>query len=455
MSRTKGALGRKTIERMKNDAAQPRDDSYIEAFTGIGSNRDRSSYARAKRGWLLDMQTVTDIFLSDGFGRKIVETPAEEMTRSGIYLEDLEDDELEKHVMAKLDELDAFKYYNDAVAWSRLFGGSLVVYGLNDGGALDTPLNPAGIKDVEFIRVYDRYEATVQERNNDPSSVDYGKPDLWLISPQSGGTPYKVHNSRVWRFDGESLPNQLRQQNEGWGASSLQQCCDQLKRFGMSHQWTLAMLERSQQAVHGIPNLGNTLRQPGGDAMVQKRVDVVDMVRGILNTVVTDAEESYDIKSTSMTGVPDIIDRFAEALAAVSGIPVTILMGRAQGGLSASDKASMDAWYARIEAMWNDILRKPEDRLVSWIIMAKQGQVPEYKLCMNPLTVLSDKEKAEVCKLEADARKADMETDVGYAGINAFDPVEIRKKRAELYGVDEDSAPPEAEPVEPVDGNYQ
>lgn len=452
MGRPKGSLNKATIERMKQDGAiTERTDDYIGAFTGIGSNRDRQSYSRAQRGYLLDMQTCVDVFLSDGFGRKIVETPAEEMTRSGIYLEDLEDDELEKHVMAKLDELDAFKYYNDAVAWSRLFGGSLVVYGLNDGGALDTPLNPAGIKDVEFIRVYDRYEATVQERNNDPSSVDYGKPDLWLISPQSGGTPYKVHNSRVWRFDGESLPNQLRQQNEGWGASSLQQCCDQLKRFGMSHQWTLAMLERSQQAVHGIPNLGNTLRQPGGDAMVQKRVDVVDLVRGVLNTVVTDSEETYDIKSTSMTGVPDVIDRFAESLAAVSGIPVTILMGRAQGGLSASDKASMDAWYARIEAMWNDILRKPEDRLVSWIIMAKQGNVPEYKLCMNPLTVLSDKEKAEVEKLEKEAEKLEAETHAIYITNQVITPDEVRAKVGEEYDV---TGQPAAMDI-PEDGNYQ
>ena len=431
MGRPKGSKNKPRID----EAPEAKADDFLNAFTGLGTSRDRQSYSRVQRGYLLDQQTLLGHYLADGFGRKIVDVPAEEMTRSGIYLEDLEDGELEKHVMAKLDELDAFKYYNDAVSWSRLFGGSLVVYGLNDGGALDAPLNPAGIKDVEFIRVYDRYEATVQERNNDPSSVDYGKPDLWLISPQSGGTPYKVHNSRVWRFDGESLPNQLRQQNEGWGASSLQQCCDQLKRFGMSHQWTLAMLERSQQAVHGIPNLGNTLRQPGGDAMVQKRVDVVDLVRGVLNTVVTDAEETYDIKSTSMTGVPDVIDRFAEALAAVSGIPVTILMGRAQGGLSASDKASMDAWYARIEAMWNDILRKPEDRLVSWIIMAKQGNVPEYKLCMNPLTVLSDKEKAEVEKLEKEAEKLEAETHAIYITNQVITPDEVRAKVGEEYDV--------------------
>lgn len=411
-------------------------DGYAEAYTGIGTNKDRSSYARAQRGYLIGMQQAIDTYLSDGFGRKIVDIPAEEMTRSGIYLEDLEDEDLEKYVMSKLDSLDAFHYYNDAVRWSRLFGGALVVYGLNDGGQLDSPLNPESIRDVEFMRVYDRYEATVQQRNNDPESQDYGKPELWLISPQSGGNPYKVHNSRVWCFDGESLPNQLRQQNEGWGASSLQQCVEQLKRFGMSHQWTLAMMERSQQAIHKIPQLANTLRSPGGDAMVQRRANVVDMVRGILNTVIVDAEEDYTIESTSMTGIPEVLDRFAEALSAVSGIPVSVLMGRSKGGLSATDKSSMDTWYARIEAMWNDILRKPEDKLISWIIQSKKGDVPEYKLCMNSLVLLSEKEKADIEKVEADAFKAKADADVALIGVGVIDATEARREYEDDYQLD-------------------
>jgi len=444
MGRPSGSKNKPKTELIVNDG-------YAEAFSGLGTNRDRNSYTRSQRGYLLDQQTALDTYLSDGFGRKIVDIPAEEMTRSGIELEDLDDDNLEQYVMAKLDELDAFCYYNDAIRWSRLFGGALVVYGLNDGNELDMPLNVTGIKDVEFMRVYDRYEATVQKKSEDPASVDYGKPELWLISPKTGGTPYMVHNSRVWRFDGESIPNQLRQQNEGWGASSLQQCIDALKRFGTSHQWTLAMMERSQQAIHKIPQLANTLRAPGGDAMIQKRVNVVDMVRGILNTVVVDSEEDYNILSTSMTGIPEVLDRFSEALSAVSGIPVSVLMGRQKGGLANTDKSSMDTWYARVESMWNDILRKPEDKLVGWIIQSKTGTPATYKICMKPLTVLSEKEKAEIEKLEAEAFNIRATGNVAYVTANVVDPTEVRSTVEDEYNLAEGSAAPDV-PVE--DNNY-
>lgn len=421
-------------------------DDYLNAFTGSGTNRDRSSYTHSQRGYLLGQQQLNDTYLADGFGRKIVDIPAEEMTRSGIYLEDMDDDALEEYIASRMDELDAMHHFNDAVRWSRLHGGAIMIFGLNDGGTLDQPLNPDGIKSVEFLRVYDRWQATIQSRVDDNMSQDFGKPEMWEISPFNGGTPYKVHNSRVWMFDGESIPDLLRQVNQGWGASSLQACVDQLKRLGTSHQWSLAILERSQQAIHKIPQLANTLRAPGGDAMIQRRADVVDMVRGILNTVVIDGEEDYSITTSSMTGVPDVLDRFAEALAAVSCIPVSVLMGRAQGGLSNTDKASMDTWYARVEAMWNDLLRKPEDRLITYLMLEK-GQVKPYKLCMKPLVVLSKKEMAEIDKIESEAFKIKADADVAYISVGVVDPTEVRSQLEESYELMEGSAAPDV-PVE-------
>lgn len=450
MGRPKGSKNR------PKESTVVQTDGYAEAFTGLGTSRDRNSYARAQRGYLLDQQTVTDVYLTTGLGRKIVDVPAEEMTRSGIELEGLDDEDTEKFIEAEFDRLNAMCHFNNAVRWSRLFGGAVIVYGINDGGALDSPLNPQGIKAVEFMRVYDRYEATVEMRVSDPGVDMYGHPEIWQISPHTGGTPYKVHHSRIQVIDGESLPNLLRQQNEGWGASVLQQCLDELKRFGTSHQWALAMLERSQQAIHKIPNLGNTLRQPGGDAMIQKRTNVVDMVRGTLNTVVVDAEEDYDIISASMTGVPDVLDRFGEVLASVSGVPAYILMDRNKGGLSNNNQSAENAWFARIGSMWNDILRKPETKLCDWLLLAKGGDIPDYHLCMKPLTVLSDKEKAEIKKLEADAFKVKADADVALVTVQIIDPTEARGNYDDDYElmpnapvVDEPQ-----EPVEPNNGNY-
>lgn len=409
-------------------------DSYAEALTGAGTNRDRSSLVFSKSAYLLGQGELTDMYIGDGFARKIVDCVAEEMTRAGIDIEDIEDEAIEDAIESRIDELDALHHFNDAVRWSRLYGGAVVVYGLNDGGTLDVPLNPEGIKSVEFLRVYDRYQATIQTRNLDPMSVDYGKPEMWLISPTQGGSPYQVHNSRLWVFDGEAIPDLLRQANEGWGASSLQQCADQLKRFGMGHQYAMMLLERSQQAVHGIPGLASTLKTPGGEEMIKKRVDVVDYVRGVLNTIVIDAEESYVVTTQPMTGVPDVLDRMAEALSAVCGIPASILLGKQSTGLAGSDKGSLDTYHATIESMQNDILRKPLDLLITYILMSMGRDVP-YKMCFNPLTVLSDKEEAEVDKLKADAKKVQADADVAYITAQVIDPNEVRAERGEEYNI--------------------
>ncbi len=435
-------------------------DGYMEAFTGAGTNFDRSSHARSKAAYLLDRVTLQDLYIGDGMARKIVDVVAEEMTRSGLELHELEDDDMLKFVESRLDELDAMRHFNDAVRWSRLFGGSVMIFGLNDGGSLDTPLNPEGVRNVEFLRVYDRHQATIQTRVNDPQSIDYGKPDMWQISPTTGGMPYMVHNSRIHMFDGDSIPDQMRHSNQGWGASALQSCYDQLIRLGMSHQWVNMALERSQQAVHKIPNLGSVLAAPGGTNIVQARVNVVDMVRGIMNTVVVASEEDYTVQSVSMTGYPEILDRFAEVLSACSGIPVTVLMGRSQGGLSATDKSSLDNWYARIESLWNDILRKPQDRLITYLIGAKVGEVADYTLRMKPLSVMSDKEQAEVNKMNADAFKLRSEADIAYINVGSVTMDEVRGTLSEEYEfstetltqaeIDYARGVVEAEPVAPI-----
>lgn len=422
-------------------------DGWMEAFTGTGTNRDRNSYAKIARAHVLQQQECSLLYLGDGFARKIVDVPAEEMTRSGIRLDDLDDDDLAEFVEARFDDLDAMRHFNDAIAWSRLHGGALMIFGLNDGGTLDVPLNPQGIKSVEFLRVYDRWQADVRAKVMDPNSPDYGKPELWNINPVDGSAPYVVHNSRVWRFDGDRIPDRERATNLGWGCSVLQACQDQLKRLGMSHQWTSMILERAQQAVHKIPMLANTLSSPGGEANVRKRVDVVDMVRGILNTIIVDAQEDYQVNTASMTGFSDILDRYAEALSAVACIPVFVLMGRAQGGLSATDKASQDAWYSRVESMWNDELRKPQDRLVQYIMLAERGEAPDYKLCMAPLSVMSATEQAEVDYKNAQAFKARAEGEVALITANILDPLEVRKTYSEDYELF--AAAPDNDPVEP------
>lgn len=437
MSRPLGSKNKPRTDSLMHPNQSTITDGFLQAFTGAGTRRDRSSYTKQAQVHLLQQRELESLYVGDGMARRVIDIPAEDMTRSGIELENLDDDDLKEHVESRMDELDAMKHFNDAIRWSRLHGGSVMIFGLNDGGTLDTPLNLDGIRSVEFLRVYDRWQATVNTRVTDPESEQYGQPEQWLISPVAGGTPYYVHNSRLHMFDGAAVPDYTRQMNLGWGASVLQSCQDQLTRLGMGHQWTNMLLERSQQAVHGIPKLTQLLNAPGGEAMVQKRVDMVDMVRSVLNTVVIDGEESFAVSTQAMTGVPDVLDRFAEMLCAVTGIPVSELMTRSAGGLNSTGKGEQDKWYARVESMWNDELRKPEDRLITYIMIAKNGEAPPYKLCMRPLAIVSDAEKAAIDVQRATSKKLAAETAVLYLTNQVIFTPEVRAGLEDDYELEE------------------
>lgn len=420
-----------------------RQDNYLETFTASNLRPSPAAVGYAPYAMLTE-QEATGYYLGNGFARRIVDIPPQEMVRAGFTIEGI-DNKLLKSIMSRAEELDLLRIFNDAMRWSRLHGGSVLIYGVDDGGTLEEEMNPKGGK-LEFLRVYDRHKAKIWRRYTDPQSPLYGMPELWQITPNgistavntstSNGTAqavagsYYVHASRVHVFDGDSIPDDARNNNNGWGSSALQACIDEMKRLCRSHGWAEKLLERSQQAVHGIPNLSGTLAQRGGPENMQKRIIAVDMARNILNTIVVDSLETYEVQTASLAGLPDVLDRFAEALSAVTGIPIYLLMGRSPGGLNATGKSNENAWHALVASMQADILHKPLDRAVTYIRQGLEGggDGGEYELKFNPLAVPSDTEQAEIDSKKAAAKKARMEETTGYIAAGVLSTKEVREE---------------------------
>lgn len=423
------------------------DGAYENVFLGVGTRQDRSAFTRAVTTRTLSEPELTSLYGADGFARRIVDMPAEEMTRAGFEIEDL-DEAIADDAMAALESVNAMQAIADAMRWSRLYGGAMVVMLANDGQELDQPLAIERVKGLERLRVYDRWRVTRHTYYDDPLDSRHGDVKTYQISPIQG-TPYIVHESRCLKFDGAAVPDATRETNDGWGASALQQCFDQLSRFNMSHYWANALLERSQQAVHGIKSLSQTLRQPGGQEAVRTRIDLVDMARSVNNTVVIDADgETYELKSTSLAGVSDIVDRLGRALSAVTAIPETLLLGVQQKGLSNTGAGDLENWYASMGQAQATYLTEPIDRLVQVVLHAMGKYTPDYMIKFCPLWVPSDKEKAEVEKLEAEAEKLEADTAAVYVAMQALDPSEVRKAIAEEYEIDDIALE-----VGPIDGD--
>lgn len=402
-----------------SDETTKSDGAYENAFLNVGNKRDRGAATKSVVGRRLDYQELSDLYESNGFAKWVVDLQAEEMTRQGFDLEWNGDSSV---ILSPLENINTSTQITDALRWSRLYGGSVIVMLAQDGGNLDEPLNENSIRAVEQLRVYGRPEVSVMSKYEDPSDMRFGKARIYSISPADGIT-YLVHESRCLVFDGEPATNNVRSVNDGWGSSILQQCYTQVERFGMSHYWANALLERSQQAVHGIPDLSNILSRIGGEALVLKRIGLVDMARCINNTVTIDSNESYDLKATSLAGVADLIDRFAQALCAASGIPESLLLGKMQGGLSSTGKGDLERWYGSISRAQNAKLLKPLDRLVSLQMKAMGVYKDDYLIKFNPLFVMSEKELAEIEERWAKTFEV-------YYNTQALDSSEIRASLA-------------------------
>ncbi len=301
---------------------------------------------------------------------------------------------------------------------------------IDDGGDFAEPLNENRIKAVEQLRVYDRWDVTRHTRYDDPTDIRYGKTKQWMISPVNG-TPYIVHESRCVMIDGDSVPDRVRDVNDGWGGSAINRIYRDLIRNGMSLEWGNSLLERAQQGIHSIPGLSDILSQPGGEEMVIKRINLVDMARSVNNTVVIDGEEKYTLESTSLSGVADIMDRMGLALSAVAEIPESLLFGRQLGGLSSTGKSDLEHWYARIGQDQEIKVLPPLDRIVGLVMKAMGVYVEDYLIKFLPLWMPSAKETAETANTEADTRKI-------YADMGALDPSEVRKALIdEGYDIDD------------------
>ena len=409
------------------DTKKKSDGAYENAFLGIGTAKDRSAQTKAIAPVILDPGTLTSLYAGDGLAAKIVDLPADEMVRAGFEIEGLDD---KREAMAELEGLKVLPSIALAVKWARLFGGGLIVMLINDGSDFAEPLNENRIKAVEQLRVYDRWDVTRHTRYDDPMDIRYGKTKQWMVSPVNG-QPYIVHESRCVMIDGDAVPDRMRDVNDGWGGSTVNRIYRDLIRNGMSLEWGNALLERAQQGIHAIPGLSDILSQPGGEAMVIRRINLVDMARSVNNTVVIDGEEKYTLESTSLSGVADIMDRMGLALAAVAEIPESLLFGRQLGGLSSTGKSDLEHWYARIGQEQQTLILPPLDRIVGLVMKAMGVYADEYLIKFLPLWMPSAKETAETAKTEADTRKI-------YADMGALDPSEVRKALIdEGYDIDD------------------
>lgn len=398
----------------------------------------QSQTAQTGEMWIPDYD-LAEKYQYNGLFSKIIDRPAEEALKHGMEY-NVSDADLKDFLDDALDRLDWEEKAVTAIRWARLFGGSIIVMLLDDGGGLEEPVNWQDVRSVEELRVYER--AIVQP---DPDTYRTGKAEYFDVSSTYGGT-FRVHRSRCLVFKNGSLPEYgAAQQYYYWGLPEYIRIHKDLSRALKTHTNAANMIEKSVQPVYKQRGLQNMLAGPNGDEMELKRLQVLDASRGIMNTIAVDMEgEDYDFKTFQMTGTKEILESTCNLLSAVTCIPQTILFGRSPAGENATGESDLENYYNFVEGIQKRMLKKNIRTLIKAIVQAGvyDGSIENpgnIKPTFKPLWSLSETEKATVELTKAQRAQVAAQTAQLYIDMQAIQPEEVRQALAKDEQVDVES----------------
>lgn len=423
-----------------------RQDGYSNMLNKYGTAQDNSTAYQYNQEIISNDLELIRLYEGNGLFTKIIDRPSEEAVKHGFDI-NYGDESIAEYVDDRMDALELEEKFSTAEKWARLYGGSIIVMLVDDGRGLEEPLDWNNVRSIEELRVFERaivqpdyssmYHFHFMDTLN--SKKKFGEPEYYQVFSIYGY--FLVHRSRCLVFRNGRLPEQTTNAiYRYWGIPEYVKIKRALRECITSHEDGVKLLERSVQAIYKMKNLANMLSTEDGENKVLQRLQVIDMARGILNSIAIDTDgEDYDFKTLQMSGIKDVIDATCNMLSAVTDIPQTILFGRSPAGMNSTGESDFENYYNMVENIQKQNM-KANARIVIDLILkqgALEGAIPEapkYKVKFAALWSISDTEKANVEQTKAQTEYTKAQTAQIYMDSNALDPSEVRKSLASEGG---------------------
>lgn len=451
---TEKKITKRTVTKQKKF----RFDGYLNAYTGLGDfNRDKSLLSSFQRRSKLSDKYLEDLYHESDVAARICDAYPEEMFKQGFYIktenseykddmdeylsiENLQAEQPEIHaLLMKFDELEAREKFLRAMIWARVFGGSAIFMGIDDGNAQDEPVDFDRIQDVTFLKVVDSRYVYPWEVYEDPNHPKFNEPKTYRIVPNDNrvflpsNTPVAeaiVHESRIITFNGTRTTETRMRENRGWSDSILQKCDEVLMQFGQSWQATSHLMTDAAQGIFKMTGLVEALEQSKLSYITQRLADM-DMNRSVARMLVVDADTNEDFRrdTYSFNGIPQILELMMLRLSLAARIPVTILMGQSPSGMNATGESDIRWWYDTVKTGQRHELKPKLERLIQLLFLSKQGPTkgkePEmWSVCFPSPWQMNDFERAQINQIRAETKKTLAEAERLESGQSSSDQLE-------------------------------
>lgn len=361
-------------------------DGWVNTLTGLGdAARDKMMSYVFTRSNRIDDETLEALYDEDDMASRICDAVPEAMMRGGFTVKVEGQPDLSKKIDEYLKPLEAVTAVTDAMVWENVFGGGAVVIGADDGRDVSQPLDENSITSIRFLNVLDRRDVQPVYWYSDPNSPKYGRPEVYRVFYLHQGIQrpgkervqrksyVEVHESRMILFRGGRTTVRNRFRYNGWGTPKLAKMREPLKIFHANWQSVSHMMSDASQGVYKIKNFLALISSGKYEDLIT-RFKMIDMARSVARAVIVDAnEESFERKDTTMSGLPDLVDRTGSRLAAGARMPVTILMGTSPAGLNATGASDIRGHYDQTAAEREQKLMPQIEYLVRLVFLAQDG----------------------------------------------------------------------------------
>lgn len=405
-----------------------RRDSWKNVLSGLGTSKDKSTLAK-NAGSVPSFTRLVDVYLqglyySDGRIKNAVNIPAEKMTQSGFEVEG-DDGQLYK----AFQELDGPKAFQQAIKWTRMLGGAIIVLDVEGAGNFDQPWYPEKGGKIRSLRVYPRtrVELGMMETVQMPESLYFENYENFVIRAASGRT-FNVHASRVLLFKSNTVvdaefPGWLDYERF-WGLSAIYDGLEDAHHFGATSQGISHLVNECSVGKFRLSNLESLISENNYKA-IETRMEAIDEQKSIINSVLLGEGEEYTRENVSFAGLPEIWDRQAMTVSGSYRIPVTLLFGRSAAGMNATGEGDEDNFNTFISGLQELQMKPPLLKLMTILNeRLKVVDVSEGSLTIN-FNPLSKRDQLK----DAQVRETTSRTDANYINAGVLSRDEIRKNR--------------------------
>lgn len=386
-------------------------DSLTSLVSRMGTDRDKAATVFYTHPTMTDEQALA-AYRGSWLPRKIVDIPALDSCRKwrdwqakNAEIELIEAEENRLNLKGKV---------LDALIKARLLGGGALFIGTGDANP-EEPLDYEKVKKggLKYLTVLSKRDMSAGQIDQDVNSEFHGKPSYYEVT--GNNAMVRIHPSRLVIFAGAKHPDSLMMGiQDGWGDSVLTSTLDAIKNADSTSGNIASLVFEAKIDIIRIPNFMASLGNEEYKRKILERYTLANMSKGINGTLLLDKEEEYETKTAQLAGLTDILMAFMQIVSGAADIPVTRLLGQSPAGMNATGASDMKNYHDRIQSIQQLEMTPAMHKLDEVLIRSALGsRPPEVHYVWSPLEQMSEKERADIFKLTADAARQLVGTGTG------------------------------------------